>query len=216
MTKKIKNILLLIICCFSLNNFSQDSLNKKLYIGLSFSPCRTKSIAAVGEERFSFKTGIDFKYKLSKKINLATALLIYVQNYNGFEYSTSNFSLKSKVQNMSMQIPIRLDFRFIDKKYSPLLTAGLTTSTGIRNRFEEFYTDSTGFKNNTSSTIYNKSFYKSFSSAFQIGFGLDANIKKLKFQLYPLYEFTFQKSIMPVKYHYSQTFGLVMSVLYGL
>ncbi len=184
-----------------------------------------------------YKFGLDFKIKITKRFFLSTGFFVdiletkcsqpmsLIDNTSGSNgiYATMIYPrLDFSTKFTYFEIPLRFDLRFTDKALSPFLTFGGYTGILYKAKYShETFSNLTGLPDESStSTSYFESkqlLVNQMYSNFQLGFGLDANIKKLKLQIFPCYDFGFlAQEIAGKSYTFRHRIGGAISITRSL
>ncbi|MBA3679863.1 MAG: outer membrane beta-barrel protein [Bacteroidetes bacterium] len=210
---------------------AQDSLRKrKVYIGFTFSSAHYRAFfpglpaqSSEIQERFPYRFGIDLKIKLTQQLNFTTGLLFDATSFVydvKYDYTPSATSPKTNPigykiirKSYSMGVPLRLDLKFINANISPFATVGFFPSyyVGSDYRIIQTYEDGHEEKDGYNNLFKGADSYIKMN--YQIGAGIDINVNRFKFQVYPLYEFGFLTRFSPAYYYHR--IGGAISTSYG-
>lgn len=228
--KKVKAVLFIFLVVLStLNINSQDSIRKrKVYVGLTFSsahyraffPNRPSYLPKI-HERFPYRFGIDVKIKLAQQLNLTTGLLFDATNfvytvkhdYSPNSANTNPIEYKTISKSYSLGVPLRLDLKFMNANISPFATAGFFPNYYVGSDYRIIYTYQDGHKEYDGYNNLFKGTDNYLKLNYQVGAGIDMDINRFKFQLYPLYEFGFLTRFSPAYYYHR--IGGAISASYG-
>ncbi len=170
-----------------------------------------------------FKAGLDLKIKLNKRLGLSTGLLLDVMTAKNTETQQVTdwkgnpiYEMKSvnKVRQIYLEVPVRADMRFSSRKVAPLLTIGAAPRVFLKQK----YTYTSDYKGVKSSYSFEDHLRldgpsEQLDCSFQLGFGVDATLKKIKLQAFPMYEFSF---LAGTQARYGHKIGLALSACYQL
>lgn len=163
------------------------------------------------ETNSDLRIGIDVKVKMTNQLDLTTGLVVIQETkFWYFVWYNGSFMTVKDVYRRA-GIPLRLDLRIVDKKLSPFVSVG-TMPTFQLKQVQSAHANTQGFsvKSEEVEVILN---HNRVETLFQIGAGLDANFKKMKFQVFPLYEFSFWRR---GNQEFNHTLGLALSLSYRL
>ena len=143
--------------------------------------------------KFSYSFGLEFNHVIKPKINFKLGLH-YSEKGTKFiddiiSYSSLYLVPQKQVVNLRaiyLDIPIRFDYILNDKKISPFITGGISTNIFLTEIIttKVSYTDGTQIKNKKNGgSIF---IYNPINPQLQIGVGINGNLQKYKFQLFPL------------------------------
>lgn len=155
-----------------------------------------------------FKIGLDLKIKLNAQLSISTgAVLVRDKEFLAIPILPDH-GVQLTHKYLRTGIPLRLDIKAGKKQLSPLLTFGAIPSIKLRQTTQTDYTYkgkiTTSFTDHTDDPDYK------FENQFLVGFGLDAELKSIKLQLFPMYEFSFRKSHTNM-FNHALSFGLSAS-----
>jgi hypothetical protein len=230
-------ILLVILFIFSFSALAQDTLRKKrFYLGFSYTAAYYKIFDQDDKEKLfygdafytdqfynqyrltyiPYRFGLDLKWVVSKHISFSTGFLVEERTAE-YNVPFDRYGNKRKVKMVSthtqLAVPLRMDIRFSKKPVSLFFTLGGLSTLFLRNTR---YSVEPPIPTVKYHYYFHRNDRGNLRAFFQCGFGLDANIKRTKIQIFPLYEFNFFRKIFIPGYYYTHSIGGVLSVSWRL
>jgi Outer membrane protein beta-barrel domain len=235
--KMMKTIHLLFIIFLPFTLFSEtgDSVKtKKLQIGITYSPdysyrklksdASGKLIADMRDTmeigKYGFTTGVNIVYLITKKISIASGLLLSDKGERTKKYALGNAASGVLPVNnrfiyhyMYLDIPIKANYYILTGKLKLFVTAGMSANIFLTQKTTSILDYNSRSSEKKTSTV--ESDFSKINLAYTAGLGIDYPIStKMNFKLEPVYRRSITSVInAPVK-SYLYSVGLNVGLYY--
>lgn len=177
----------------------------KKQAGLFFSFSKANPWGWELAQSLNFRPGINFEYAINNRLTLTTGILCNISTQKRVFQSYGYY----KVVGYDFQLPVLLNYRFQDKKISPLFHYGVIASNRTLTKYTVNYSD--GISNlNSVNHFWGIRSIDNYTLNLRLGFGIAIKLKRYPVNLFPIFETAVDRFLRHPNYY-----GLATSFSYS-